>query len=192
MDEAIQFFRKSVSKGAGYAEAHASLAAMLELNNRPEDAAIAAGQALQLQAGNASAQVVLAKCLRRKKLWSEALRALDAIDPATATDRTYVSIHNERAHNLDAMGRYGEGYDAFATSKQVLAGLRNITHDPLVEFLALDYSETYFTPAKIAELRDLIGPSAAESGPIPVFVVGFHRSGTTLMEQILASHPEIG
>jgi tetratricopeptide (TPR) repeat protein len=192
VDDAIQFFRKSVSNGPGYAEAHASLAAMLELNNEPADAAAAAHQALHLQPGNASAHVVLAKCLRRKKQWAEALCALDAIDAATATDRTYISIHNERGQNLDALGQYAAAYRAFAASKQVLVRLRSSTHDPLAEFLALDAAETYFTPRKIAELQGLIGPSVSDSQPVPVFVVGFHRSGTTLIEQILASHPHIG
>ena len=192
VEEAIQFFQKSVLNGPGYAEAHASLAAMLELNNQPEDAAAAACSALHLQAGNASAQVVLAKCLRRKKQWPEALRALDAIDATTASERTYISIHNERAHNLDEMGQYAEAYEAFSASKRVLARLRNITHDPLAEFEALDIAETYFTPQKIAELRELIGSTATDSHSIPIFVVGFHRSGTTLIEQILASHPEMG
>lgn len=192
VDEAIQFFQKSVLNGPSYAEAHASLATMLELNNQPEDAVAAADRALHLQPGNASAQVVLAKCLRRKKQWPEALRALDAIDPTTASERTYISIHNERAHNLDGMGQYAKAYEAFSASKRVLARLRNITHDPLAEFQALDIAETYFTPQKIAELRELIGSNEADSRPVPVFVVGFHRSGTTLIEQMLASHPEIG
>ncbi len=192
VDEAISFFRQTVLKSPGYAEAHASLATMLELNNQPEDAAIAARQALHLQAGNASAQNILAKCLRRKKLYEEALCALEAIDPATASERSYISIHNERAQNLDRLGRYGEAYQSFAASKQTLAHLRDVRPDPLEEFKPLDLAEDYFTREKIAAFRDLIGAEASAPYPKPVFVTGFHRSGTTLIEQILASHPDIG
>ena len=191
VDEAVRFFKQTVVTNPNYAEAHASLATMLELNNQPEDAAIAAREALHLQAGNASAQNILAKCLRRKKLYKEALCALEAIDPATASERSYISIHNERAQNLDRLERYGEAYQSFAASKQALARLRNVRHDPLKEFERLDLAEVYFTREKIGELKSLIGAETCVPHPRPVFVTGFHRSGTTLIEQILASHPDI-
>jgi hypothetical protein len=145
-----------------------------------------------LQPGNASAQSAIAKCLRRKKRYDEALSALDSIDPKTASERTYITIHNEQGQNLDRLGRYGEAYQAFAASKELLARIRNIQHDPLEEFKALDSSELYFTYHKMSALRKLVGEAVGASGPIPVFVTGFHRSGTTLTEQILSSHPQIG
>ena len=40
-----------------------------------------------------------------------------------------------------------------------------------------------------ARLRD--GPRAANTDPAPVFIVGMPRSGTTLTEQILDSHPDV-
>jgi tetratricopeptide (TPR) repeat protein len=192
IEEAVHFFRKTIAGNPGYAEAHASFAAMLELNNQPEEAAAVARQSLALQPGNASAQCVLAKCLRRQKRYGEALSALDSIDPRTASQRTYITTHNERGQNLDRLGRYGEAYQAFTASKQALARLRNIGHDPLGEFQPLEAAEVYFTPQKMEELRKLIGESVAMPIPVPVFVTGFHRSGTTLIEQILSSHPQIG
>lgn len=192
VEEAIRFFRKTVLENPGYAEAHASLATMLELNNQPEDAADAANDAITLQPGNASAQSVMAKCLRRKKRYDEALSALDSIDPKTASERTYITIHNERGQNLDRLGRYGEAYHAFAASKGMQARVRNIQHDALEEFKALDSFQLYFTPHKICALRKLVGEFIGSTAPTPVFVTGFHRSGTTLIEQILSSHPQIG
>lgn len=191
IEEAIRFFGKTVAENSAYAEAHASLATMLELNNQPEEAAAAANRALTLQPGNASAQNILAKCLRRKKRYHEALLALDGIDPLTASERTYITIHNERGQSLDRLGRYEEAYHSFTASKQALARLRNLQHDPLEEFKALEAAELYFTPKKMGELRKLIGENLPTPNPVPVFVTGFHRSGTTLIEQVLSSHPQI-
>jgi tetratricopeptide (TPR) repeat protein len=33
--------------------------------------------------------------------------------------------------------------------------------------------------------------TGADTGPTPIFIVGMHRSGTTLLEQMLAGHPEV-
>ncbi|WP_345772061.1 sulfotransferase, partial [Azospirillum formosense] len=35
------------------------------------------------------------------------------------------------------------------------------------------------------------GPATPAAGPRPVFIAGAPRSGTTLVEQILSSHPAI-
>ena len=43
-----------------------------------------------------------------------------------------------------------------------------------------------FTPAFFAERTDFGSPSEA-----PVFIVGMVRSGSSLVEQVLASHPEV-
>jgi tetratricopeptide (TPR) repeat protein len=43
-----------------------------------------------------------------------------------------------------------------------------------------------FTPAVLQDRRHVGDPSA-----VPVFIIGMPRSGTTLIEQILASHPEV-
>jgi tetratricopeptide (TPR) repeat protein len=53
----------------------------------------------------------------------------------------------------------------------------------------LDYFEAIervFTPAMLAERRGDGDPSA-----LPIFIIGMPRSGTTLIEQILASHPQV-
>jgi tetratricopeptide (TPR) repeat protein len=33
--------------------------------------------------------------------------------------------------------------------------------------------------------------AATDAGPTPIFIVGMHRSGTTLLEQMLAGHPDV-
>jgi tetratricopeptide (TPR) repeat protein len=38
---------------------------------------------------------------------------------------------------------------------------------------------------------DIANGVATDADPIPIFIVGMHRSGTTLLEQMLAGHPEV-
>ena len=43
-----------------------------------------------------------------------------------------------------------------------------------------------FDPARFKDFEDTGDPS-----PVPIFVLGMPRSGSTLVEQILASHPQV-
>jgi len=83
----------------------------------------------------------------------------------------------ERARPADAFGHYDQGnrirramvpYDPEATSDHVRRSI------------------ALFTPAFVAARGD-VGCPAAD----PIFVVGLPRAGSTLIEQILASHPAI-
>jgi tetratricopeptide (TPR) repeat protein len=38
---------------------------------------------------------------------------------------------------------------------------------------------------------DIADGAGTHEGPVPIFIVGMHRSGTTLLEQMLAGHPEV-
>ncbi|MEM7170894.1 MAG: sulfotransferase [Pseudomonadota bacterium] len=53
------------------------------------------------------------------------------------------------------------------------------THEAIIE---------YYQHNPIEALR---GPSLPKLEPTPLFIIGLPRSGTTLLEQILASHPEV-
>jgi len=58
----------------------------------------------------------------------------------------------------------------------------------------LDYAAQQ-TEAVVAGLVDSLpaydAPTVAHDGPVPVFIVGMHRSGTTLLEHLLAAHPDV-
>ncbi len=91
-----------------------------------------------------------------------------------------------------SISRLGKAYadlkDYDRSFEHLLAGnaakRATIAYDEQATFALFDRIEAVFT-------RDLI---AAKSGggdpsPLPIFVIGMPRSGTTLVEQIIASHP---
>lgn len=64
--------------------------------------------------------------------------------------------------------------------------LKGVVYDHHSVVNGVDRSISYFTAAKIREL-----PVSGCLSEQPVFIVGMPRSGTTLVEQILASHPDV-
>jgi tetratricopeptide (TPR) repeat protein len=91
-------------------------------------------------------------------------------------------LHLTAADLLDSLGRYD---DAFASAAQGNA-LRRPPYDPAAVQEYVDRVIAYFTPQRLRSL-----PKATYRSDKPVFIVGMPRSGSTLVEQILASHPAV-
>jgi tetratricopeptide (TPR) repeat protein len=138
-------------------------------------------------------QRLAARLRRRRGDLPEALACLDAVDVATlpAFDRARHWL--ERGAVLDKLGRYEEAFAAFRRGKQALrahleaAGELAAGEDDRMqrEFNALG---RFFTRERVAALERCAPPA---EGPTPLFIVGFPRSGTTLVEQMLSMHPAI-
>jgi Tfp pilus assembly protein PilF len=114
---------------------------------------------------------------------AEALAILDTAPKLTGDARL------ERGRLLDRLGRYDEAWQDLVAGKQLLAA----------EAGGLAYNatavETFFARLKrffvAANLGQLPTAALRTDVPQPVFIVGFPRSGTTLIEQVLTSHSAV-
>jgi tetratricopeptide (TPR) repeat protein len=86
------------------------------------------------------------------------------------------------AELLDSLGRYDEAF-AHAERGNAIRGRR---YKPADHQAFTDRTLACFTRQKAALL-----PKATGRSDFPVFIVGVPRSGTTLVEQVLASHPQV-
>lgn len=118
-----------------------------------------------------------------RQTWAAAdfdrMRRLAAVRPAVSADTAYVAyaLHNA----LDATGDYEAAADALAMA----CSLRR----PLVQY---DEGQTDSLFAALRRFRAPVPASAGgHAGITPVFIVGMHRSGTTLLEQLLDSQPHV-
>ena len=161
--------------------------------------------------------VYLAELEERKGEFELAMKHLDraeAIAAATGTDVTLQrSVLLERmgkiddAHALldsiadlsgaallqrgrlrDRLGRHAEAWNDWVAGKAVLAKKNNRSYPAGEVQKQINALAAFFDRARSAEL-----PRARRRGdtPQPIFILGFPRSGTTLVEQILASHSAI-
>ena len=186
-DEAEQCYRRALALDPADGETHAALAALLERANRLEEGLAAARQALRLNSGDVRAAVTAARAERRLGRAEAALRRLEELDArADLESRAYAAF--ERGQCLDRLGQYGRAHQAFAEGNALLAdtpaarGIDRRLFPGLIERLALR-----FTPAWVGSWTPAPTPTCGR--PVPVFLIGFPRSGTTLLDQILDSHP---
>jgi Tfp pilus assembly protein PilF len=94
----------------------------------------------------------------------------------------------QRGRLRDRVGRHAEAWSDWTIGKEKLAATANRRYPAeTVRTLASRLAAFFASPAALALPR----AERREEVPQPLFIVGFPRSGTTLTEQILASHSAV-
>lgn len=185
LDEALQCFRRARSLAPDLIDAVAGEAEVLERLGRAEEAGRVLAPALMHEPASLHALLVQGRLSARTGGRAEAIAALERflVDEA----RSLSAWERERAHFM-----LGELYDATGDLERAFGHYRqgNALHpahfDPARQRAAIDALIAAFRPDFMRH-----APRASRSDARPVFIVGMPRSGTSLVEAILASHPQV-
>jgi len=130
-----------------------------------------------------AAASLFAKLSRRLGLEKNALELISRLlDTAALTPQDRAELHFSASELLDRLRRYD---DAFAHAVKAHDAHRK-PYDPNLIRQQTAMRLAYFTPHKLHGL-----PRATHGSRRPIFIIGMPRSGTSLVEQILASHPDV-
>ena len=189
-EAAITCFEKAVQLEPGFAIAHAHLAVNLNLARQTDRARFHAERALECDPDNPTALLLMATLERQAQAPDRARTHLERLCRRS-------DLHGARAkvrlgQLLDSQGDYAR---AFALMQEGQAALSQGAEARLIDRQQL--------PSQLNRTLDLLarGPWTGQTGHgeptqkadrgAPVFLIGFPRSGTTLMEQVLAAHPKV-
>jgi len=217
LEEALTSFRRALELQPNYAEAHNNLGILHNELGEPDNAIAHYRRALELQPDFAEAHYNLGfllsqlgqmeeavtsfrKALALKPDYVQAYRGLltivkptEAGDLITAMETLYYAkggITDEDRSNLGFV--LGKAYEELKEFDKSFAFImeanrlkrRSLHYDTGIEQqffnrIKQTFSEHFFASRQDVGFRDTT----------PIFIVGMPRSGTTLVEQILASHP---
>ena len=182
METATQWFEKALAVQPGLLRARTGLAEIDSENGHFDRALVVFESIIADDPRNIEAFIGVAQA-----------RKFDRDDPLLPlfeqllADRTLradqlAPLHHAFAKVCNDIGRYDDAFHHFTTGKR----LKNARFEASRLEEGYRLSANLFTPEFFAARRDW---GVADERPF--FVVGLPRSGTTLTEQVLASHPDI-
>lgn len=182
---AAKAYERGLVLNGNDAASHAGLAQACELLHQLEKARTHAEAALQIDANNEVAALALASIVLREG-------KLDAAEQfASGVARRSRSATNQSlAWGVigDALDKKGEAQAAFAAFAEANRLLLAIHSAHLSETHLPYHPDGVERMAAFVRDVDVSGWRASVSDSSPVFLVGFPRSGTTLLEQVLSAH----
>ena len=217
--EAIAFATRALSVSPHDAKAHGHLGDALMALNRDEEAIAQYEKVLGIEPSNAEAQNNIGVALQALGRLEQAARAYEqAVALAPRKPSIYLNlVHAKPLTTADpriaALEALAQEVDSFSEEEQIalhfalgkalgdLKQWERAFHHLLtgnkIKRRQVDYNETQTLNlfARIqaafstAVLRNQVG--GGDPSSLPVFIVGMPRSGTTLIEQILASHSKV-
>lgn len=118
---------------------------------------------------------------------ADLLRRLDGAASAVQAGRSdsQAQWHYAKGTVLDRLGRFEEAFEAFSAGAELVRPAR--AYDPTADLSEAEALIADFGRAKVERIARQV---TAESHR-PILVTGLPRSGTTLVEQILASHSQV-
>lgn len=177
-------FRRALAIDPDYGPARRNLGAVHEDNGEFEKADECYRRALLVNANDAKA---LAKIIasRATPVEQECLDAASRLLDEEKIDKEgRAQLHYGLGRYHDRQGQYELALPYFRRANEIKSGERAFLEASVVS--KVDEICAAFTP----ELFERLSDSRLASDK-PVFIVGMPRTGTTLTEQILASHPDI-
>jgi tetratricopeptide (TPR) repeat protein len=219
LDEAVACYRQALALKPGYAEAHSNLSVALQDQGKFDDAVAVCRQAIILKPNLADAHNNLGLALLVLGQLSEAGLALEqavrlaprnakyrrdlgeithfvpgdpnlaamehlAQESASLSVGDQIELHFALAKAYEDVGRHAAAFRQWLDGNALRR--RQIDYNEATTLGALDRARAVFTSDLIRTWQNMGDPSS-----LPVFIIGMPRSGTTLIEQILASHPQV-
>jgi tetratricopeptide (TPR) repeat protein len=215
--EAERLFRETIALAPDMVDAHVNLGSALQALGRDEEALAAYAEALRLSPGYADAAAGEVSVLDRLGRVEEASARIRPLMEATPDNPDVITTFASLARRLgeeekaavaleqllarpdllaskreaalfalgklcDSRGRFAEAFASYHAANS----MRSHAFD-LAAFRA------HCADVRATFTRELLRrlPRATNDSAVPVFVVGMPRSGTSLVEQILSSHPAV-
>lgn len=185
-DKALPLLNEGLAIAPNFPRAHHTKALALQKKNI-KDACLSAKRAVELAPDESNAVILLASLEAKQGDLLVAKQRLQVlIGKGVSIDLARANL--ELGVILDRLGDYDQAFSCFTEAGKLNQKKPEVMAiDKEVVYQEIERSKQVFDAEYLKNCRDKVDDQQAA----PVFLIGFYRSGTTLMEQILAAHPQV-
>jgi len=169
------------------AGAHYGLANLAALEGNFEECARLARRTLELDPRHYPAWGMITST-RERNMSRDYAKELERAAREAGDDVQAWPLHLARGKAWERLQEYDRAFEAYATANGNLSRMR-----PYMAEMHIEYARNMFGSmnADFLARHRAVSERDRGSAPRPIFVCGMPRSGTTLTETILASHPQV-
>ena len=184
LDQSVSAYEKAISLDPTNAKCFSGLGQTFDDHGEAEKAVVALKKALEINPDLISCYPVLVRNKKFTEIDAD-IRAMESL--YLAKGKTDI----QRSCLAYSLGKAYEDLDEYNRSIELVieaARLKRKTFDysPSATCVKFDRIKEVFSPDFFAK-----HPDSGHCDPAPIFILGLPRSGTSLVEQILASHPAV-
>jgi tetratricopeptide (TPR) repeat protein len=180
---AEEAYRRAIAIDPGNTLGFLGVATVLDQTNRTDELAALVKEAEEANVALEGLSFVQAFDHRRAKRYAEGLEALSHVPDELETARRQQLL----GQLLEGVGKYDEAFEAFERMNAIIGG--DGSQQPQERAVAYRDSIRDQCETLTAEWASSWQAAQVDERPSPAFLVGFPRSGTTLLDTILMSHP---
>ena len=182
--EADMALRKAIALKPDYPEAHKNLAAILQNQGKFAEAQTSLRKAIALKPDFAEAYRNLSELKKYSEGDPDLVAMEQLLSGRSLAGEDSIYLYFALAKAWEDIGNTSKSFDYLSRGNQLKHSTLNFNITDIEAEVQRQIQ--VFTPSLFERYGQLGCPS-----DLPIFIVGMPRSGTTLVEQILASHPQV-
>jgi len=188
--EAIDHYQAILGLQPGNAQVAANLASLLERENRLDEAESWTSKALLMDPSSETALMTRATLDRRGGKYPQAVQRLQGLIKQIDNPINHSLAWNQLGQCFEGQAEWDAAFKAFSKSNRILKRYHPHSNpDPLGPH-GLQTLARIHTWLKESPMPGWTESAIPDAGGI-AFLVGFPRSGTTLLDRMLSAHPDV-
>jgi len=184
LEAALASYRAAIALDPGLVDAHYNAAGTLRERGHLDEARAGYERVLSRKPDHAGAHRMLAELKTFSPVDEQIAAMRELLAAATTSEEQRLQLGFALGKALDDLGAYEEAFAHFAEGNRLKRA--RIRYDVAEDEALTERILQVFDADFMARTRGCGAPSER-----PILIVGMPRSGTSLVEQILASHPEV-